>query len=370
MISRIGAILFLVLTIALIALGTVHQGSARSASSPEGAVQALFSHVKARNLNAAYTYVAPSSNVDFPTFQRSLMGSDGSLRTYSQLESVTTRVLHASDNEAWVRTELKYSTAVGAFYDTRDFKVVQDGSTWKVTWVAPKRPNVPPQVIPVNFLRWDVIWRGPEDDWGAQNVEGPHIRILSMNYTARKGGVIIMGEVENEDTVPAFVSVGATLVDKNGQDLAEESSFDKVSHVLLPKEVSPYRIDFPGIKLADVKSVRMKPDSSLAPASADPVIGVLHQRIEKDAKGRTVLTGELLNESGETVNIPHVLATFYDANGRVLWVSDGYLDQPLLPQTPQPFAVDLENDDAHDDLAANARSYRVTVNQYSRDRQE
>jgi len=264
-----------------------------------------------------------------------------------------------------VRTELKYSTAVGAFYDTRDLSLVRDGNAWKVNWVAQKEPTVPPQVIPVNFLRWDVIWRGPEDDWGAQNVEGPHVRILSMNYTERDGAVIIMGELENEDTVPAFVSVAATLVGKNGQDIDEESSFDKVSHVLLPKEVSPYRIDFPGAKLADVKSVRMKPDTSLVPASADPVIAVLHQRIGKDAKGRTVLAGELLNESGETVNIPHVLATFYDNNGRVIWVSDGYLDQALLPQTPQPFAVDLR-----DDLAGSVHDYRVTINQYSRNRQE
>src|SRR5205807_10475329 len=150
---------------------------------------------------------------------------------------------------------------------------------------------------------------------------------------------------------------------KNGQDLAEESSFDRVSHVLLPKEVSPYRIDFPGMKLAQVKSVRMKPDHMLVPAAADPVIGVLHQRVEKDAKGRTVLKGELLNESGQTVNIPHVLATFYDASGRVIWVSDGYVDHALLPQTPVPFAVDLR-----EDLAQNVQSYRVTVNHYSIDR--
>jgi len=90
------------------------------------------------------------------------------------------------------------------------------------------------------------------------------------------------------------------------------------------------------------------------------VIGVLHQRVEKDAKGRTVLRGELLNESGQTVNIPHVLATFYDDTGKVIWVSDGYLDHALLPQTPQPFAVELR-----DELASKVHSYRVTVNQYS-----
>jgi hypothetical protein len=363
--GRILTIIFALLTVALVAAGAVHKSSTAAASSPEGAVQDMFNNVQGHDWNSAYSYVSPSSNLDLQTFTRDLTGRDGSLRTYSQLESINTRTLHESDNEATVRTELKYSTAVGAFYDTRDLKVVKDNGNWKVVWVAEKYPTVPPQVIPVNYLRWDIIWRGPGDDWGSQNVENPHVRILSMNPTEHDGGVIIMGEVVNEDTVPAFVSVGATLVGKNGQDLAQESSFDKTSHVLLPKEVSPYRIDFPHMKLADLKSVRMKPDSMLVPASADPVIGVMHQRIEKDAKGRTVLKGEIVNESGQTVNIPHVLATFYDDTGKVIWVSDGYVDHALLPETPQSFAVDLR-----DELASNVHTYRVTVNQYSLNRED
>ncbi|HSM85049.1 MAG TPA: hypothetical protein VLT16_02800 [Candidatus Limnocylindrales bacterium] len=362
--GRILTIIFAILTIGLVAMGAVHKSSTAGASSPEGAVQGMLTNVQGRNWKDAYAYVAPASNLDLQTFTRDLTGRDGSLRTYSSLESFSTRPLKETDDQATVRAEMKYSTAVGAFYDTRDLTVVKDGGAWKVMWSAEKVPTVPPQVIPVNYLRWDVIWRGPGDDWGAQNVENPRVRIISMNPMQQPSGVIIMGEIENEDTVPAFVSVGATLVGKNGQDLAEESSFDKTSHILLPKEISPYRIDFPGIKLSEVKSARMKPDSMLVPAAADPVIGVLHQRIEKDAKGRTVLKGELMNQSGQTVNIPHVLATFYDNSGRVIWVSDGYVDHALLPQTPQPFAVGLR-----DDLADKVHSYRVTVNQYSINRQ-
>jgi hypothetical protein len=363
--GRVLLIIFSVLTLAFVATGAVHTSGTATASTPEGAVQAMFTNVQGRNWDGAYSYVAPASNVDLQAFTRDMIGRDGSLRTYSSLESINTRALNETANDAMVRTELKYSTAVGAFYDTRDVKVVKDGGAWKVLWVPEKVPVVPPQVIPVNYLRWDIIWRGVGDDWGAQNVENPHVRILSMNPTEQGGNVTILGEVENEDTIPAFVSVGATLVGKNGQDLAQETSFDKASHVLLPKEISPYRIDFPRMKLADIKSVRMKPDSMLVPASADPVIGVLHQRIEQDAKGRTVLRGELLNESGQTVNIPHVLATFYDNSGKVIWISDGYVDHALLPQTPQAFAVDLR-----DDLARNVHTYRVTVNQYSINRKD
>src|SRR5262249_2044700 len=150
------------------------------------------------------------------------------------------------------------------------------------------------------------------------------------------------------------------LLGDGNKALGEESSFDKISHVLLPKEVSPFRIDFPKVKLSDVKNVRMTPNSLLVPASADPVIGVLHQRIEKDARRHNGLRGELMDESGQIVHIPHVLATYYDDSGRVIWVADGYVDRALPPQTPVPFSVALR-----DDIAQNIQSSRVTVNHYS-----
>src|SRR5262249_53427506 len=99
------------------------------------------------------------------------------------------------------------------------------------------------------------------------------------------------------------------------------------------------------------------------PASADPVIGVLHQRIERGDTGHSLLKGELMNQSGELVNIPHVIATFYDNAGKVIWISDGKVIEALKPQLAVTFAVNLR-----DDLAGNVKSYRVTVNHYSMDR--
>ena len=51
-------------------------------------------------------------------------------------------------------------------------------------------------------------------------------------------------------------------------------------HVLLPKQVTPYRIDFPKVNLKNVKNVRMAIKASLVPASADPVIGVMNQKVD------------------------------------------------------------------------------------------
>jgi len=54
--------------------------------------------------------------------------------------------------------------------------------------------------------------------------------------------------------------------------------------VLLPKEVSPYRIDFPKIKLAQVKSVKFGQPSRCWCGFRRSSHWLLHQRIEKDRK--------------------------------------------------------------------------------------
>ena len=70
-----------------------------------------------------------------------------------------------------------------------------------------------------------------------------------------------------------------------------------------------------------------------------------------------------MNESGQIVNIAHVLATFYDHTGQIVWVSDGYVQDALLPETAQPFAVNVP-----DDLENKIATYRVVVSPFSADR--
>ena len=263
-----------------------------------------------------------------------------------------------------MRVQLHWATPVGPVEDVRDFNLARRGDQWKVIWNETPVPNVPAQLVPVNYLRWDLVsGTAAGSDWGSHNVDAPHVRIVSMNAVDSADGSVVMGEVVNEDTIPAFVNVNATLVDAAGSAIDDESSFDKILHVLLPKQVSPYRIDFPHISLSKVKNVRMDVKATLVPASSDPVIGVMNQKLDADAQGHSVLRGELMNESGQTVNIPHVIASFYDNTGKVVWVSDGYVEQALPAQSTEPFAVELPRS-----LAGKVQNFRVVVNHYSVER--
>jgi len=343
-----------------IAAGAALPGLTPKAATPEQAISNFLTDVQRRNWDRAYSQLSKADSIDEASFIQDWTGSNGSLRTVSNLESFDVRPTHATDSSAQMRTQLRWSTPVGVLEDVRDFDLTQEAGSWKVIWPKVEVPSAPAQVIPVNYLRWDMVQGGSGDEWGSHTVDAPHVRIVSMNAVAFGDGSLVMGEVVNEDTIPAFVNVNATLVDGAGAAIDEENSFDKIAHVLLPKQVSPYRIDFPNVSLEKVKNIRMDVKAALVPASADPVIAVINQKIESEAQGKTVLHGELLNQSGQAVNIPHVIVGFYNNTGKVVWVADGYVDRSLIPQTPAPFAVEIPGA-----LVGKIQNFHVVVNQYS-----
>jgi hypothetical protein len=356
-------------TAALVAAGTiwpnqtnsgVAEPNARviiSASSPQDAVNDVMQQIARRQWHSAYELLGNKGQFSENEFRSDITGDYGSLRSYSQLNQFDLQPLHATADQATIRVHMNWTSVVGTFEDSRDLPVVKNGKRWEVSWPLVREPRVPPQVIPVNYLRWDVIYRGPEDDWGAQDVEAPHVRIVAMHPVDRAGEVILMGEILNEDVVPAFVTVKASLLDKKGATLGDEDAFDKISHVLLPKQVSPFRIDFHNVRLSQVDSIHMQPSSNLVPASADPVIGIESQKLNPlpDAS----LTGQLVNQSGQVVNVAHVIGTFYDGGGQIVWVADEYPSRALLPGTPVPFQISLPAD-----ISNKVKTYRVVTTTY------
>jgi hypothetical protein len=228
-----------------IAAGSALPGFSTNATTPEQALSNFLIDVQRRNWDRAFSSVERTNDsVNEQAFIQEWIGSNGGLRSFSSLERYDARPLHATDSEAQMRVRLHWSTPVGPVEDVRDFHLVRRDQ-WKEVWDEVPVPNVPSQIIPVNYLRWDLVTGSTGEEWGSHNVDAPHVRIVSMNAVDSAEGSVVMGEVVNEDTIPAFVNVNATLVDAAGSAIDDETSFDKILHVLLPKQVSPYRIDFP-----------------------------------------------------------------------------------------------------------------------------
>src|SRR5580658_2227169 len=176
-------------------------------STPEAAVRNLGDEIRRGDWDDAYDNLADKAQFTESQFQHDLSGSYPSLLTYATLQTFEMEPLHATENDAAIRLKLRWSTVVGPEVSSRDVRVVRNGDRWQVDWPIEMESPLPPQVIPVNYLRWDVINRGPGDDWGVQDVEAPHVRIVDMHPVQRADRTVILGELLNEDVVPAYVSV-------------------------------------------------------------------------------------------------------------------------------------------------------------------
>jgi hypothetical protein len=349
------------LRVAFMSSGDV-PGSTGPANTPNLALQHLLENVQRRNPDAAYSYVGNGQDVSLDAFSREISGSNGNLKSLAALNEFQIRTLKSTGDEATVRAELQWSTAVGAFYETREFNAVKGRSGWKVIWPVEPDSKLAPQVVPVTYPRWDMV--GSKNDATAtEQMRPPKVRVMSQNAAQDADTFVIVGELVNEDSVPAFVSVNATIVGADGRTLGQENSFDNIVHSLLPNEHTPFRIDFPGTNLEQVKNVRLAVSSKVVAASGDPVISVANPRIETAGEGRKVLRGEIVNQTGSVVNIPQVLASYYDASGKVIWVSATYLDRALLPQNPLAFTMKIP-----DDIAKQVKNYKVAVNTYQVDK--
>lgn len=354
--GRLLALVLAAATVVLIIIGTIWPVKAArvfaggeklvpSSSTPRAAVTNLGNDIRDHAWPRAYDNLGNKAQFTESEFMHDLTGYYDNLRTYSNISGFEAQPLHASSDEAEFRMRFHWATVVGDQVTTRDVRVTRNGDRWQVDWPIEKEAVVPPQVIPVNYLRWDVIYRGAGDDWGAQDVEAPHVRIIDMHPVQRADGTVILGELLNEDVVPAYVSVNATLLNKQQKPIATEGSFDMIQHLLLPKAVTPFLIKFPNVQLSQVAAVNMHPFSNLVPASADPVIEL--QNVKLNPAPDASVSGELVNQSGEVANVAHVLSTFYDKSGNVVWVADSYVQRALLPQTPIPFMVHIPEDLAH-----------------------
>ena len=96
-----------------------------------------------------------------------------------------------------------------------------------------------------------------------------------------------------------------------------------------------------GLSLLDAAALVRSWKSVLAcrmvSASADPVIEIENQKYNPAPEAS--LTGQVSNQSGQTVNVAHVLSTFYDKNGQLVWVAGNEVRLAHSCRRPPPISV-------------------------------
>ena len=125
--KRILPIILIVLTVVLVAMATMQPSELSPATSPEGAVQSLVRAREGARLQGRIRLC--SQNPAIPTSRHSRAICPDVTEACAptpRCSRRTPRFSMPATTKPWFAPVLEYATAVGAFYDTRDLKVVKE----------------------------------------------------------------------------------------------------------------------------------------------------------------------------------------------------------------------------------------------------
>ena len=335
------------------------------ARTPAAVVQAYYDDIDFRRYSSAYARLDPQTRPSLDQYQLQLSVTGGLLASYGKLNSVTTKIISSEANRVVLQADTAWITALTEYDNSEKLTLVQLDGAW---YIVP--PSIDVSLPP------DQFFRRPEVSWNSQGrrkvttqttafadiLDRPVLQILSARLVQVNGRYSVVGELINTDDNPADVTVTAFLYDDAGNTLSWYDAQLVIMHTLLPKEVTPFRVDFEGVAgtalgdaatAGDFNPKAYSPINPIKPIMSFNVyakavvtksdlgrgLAAQNVRMVLGKDGNQHLTGELLNNGTVEAMIPHILVTYYDASDHVVWVDDFFVPNSVRPQRTQPFDV-------------------------------
>lgn len=344
------------------------------ATSPQGVILAYYDDLDFRRFDEAYAHLDPNTRPTFAEWQLVRSVQAGIVTNYGKLEQIEIEVTERYGGRATVRAELVWLTSLGRYPQTVEHEIVRRGGQWHISPVMPVIPLPDDQfvrTVEVNYLN-----QGRRDVTTSTTAYGdildrPEVTVLSSRVVEQGGRISIVGEVLNRDVNPADLTVTATLYDAEGEALSRYNAQDVVMHKLLPGERTPFRVDFEGVAgLRLEEALEFDPEAFTAPDISKPIAAYLvrvgavvaQQDLHREVTlqnmqvqqhgGEWIVRGELFNTGLREATIPHLLLTYYDEAGRVLWVDHAYVEDAVRPRRTAPFTVTLTPPHTINEVAA------------------
>lgn len=277
--------------------------------------------------------------------ERSL--EDGLLASYAKLDSVEIINTGTSNaNEKIISARTHWFTAVQKFTKNHKITVKKSNGQWFII-KDPFPLDIPKdqflRIPQVEFLnqgrRQALAGKTNKEDI----LDRPEIYIDQASLVKKDSNYYVIGELINLDIDPAFVNVKCILYDEQGNKAIEYNTNQSISHNLLPKERTNFRIELKDVLIQselnldtiNLSSLSLFANSIVTDEKIYRYYGIKDIKIISDS-----LSGNVINYGNKDIIIPQLNVAYYDEK-QLKWVEPSYLDNGIRPQRELNFKSTL-----------------------------
>lgn len=334
---------------------------------PENVIKAYYDAMDYKEFEKAYTYLNPESQKELSQFMLEISVSDGLLSSYAKLNEITIDAVDIQSSKATATVTTTWITPLKEIQTTEVHTLKKIAAKW---YLDPKTidPDTPPdQLYSQNTTTFYNHGKRRVTSGKTHHedvLKQPVVEVLSARLIEIQDQYVIVGEIQNIDNTPADISVTGTLFSEDNRMLATFNAKDIIKHKLLPKETTPFRVNFEDIAWKnndDQKPTEFTPDAftevtlDTIPTSFDLQVKAnvatrdLYQPLvlsdmylNSDATSQEkILSGFLFNQSIQDATIPQLLIGYYNEQKELLWTEATYIDASVRQQRKRDFSIPL-----------------------------
>ncbi len=336
---------------------------------PEEAITAYYDALDFKRFKEAHSYLNPEEGLNFEQYVLEISVADGLLNSYAKLDNIRTEIVEQNDSTAKVLTQTDWVTPISDYSNNIIHNMEKKEGKW---YLEPPKFDLslpPDQFIQQPTVRYfkqgkrrvSTDLTTPDDV-----VDRPTLNIIDAKLVEYDSIVSIVGEVQNTDNLPAHVTITAILFDSIGREITKYNAKFNMQHKILPKEKSPFRIDF--------EELSWRKDNESKPTTIDPNefnpfrfeefpysckvfakavaentdvykygnISNMKLDIENDS---AFVHGDIVNTGVDEITIPELIVGYYDDNCKIRYVDHHFVNSAVRPQRKNPFQYSLIDED-------------------------
>ena len=313
----------------------------------ERAITSYYDALDSKEYEEAYNMLYVDESLTLDLFMLQISTTDGLLDSYGKINTITHETLMKKPDYAVVKTEIEFITSLKSYRVVKTHEVLKKGWKWYM------KPDPSHNYIPTdqysNVVTNQFINQGrrritTKETFHQDILDRPVSRIIQANLIKKDSSWHIVGLIQNIDSYPSDITLIATLLDSSNQKITDYYDGYQLTHKLLPKEITGFRIDFRDVEwdlLSD--SLKIQPSNFSLEVLGSVATQDLYKKvaIQELTFHDQNLSGRLYNYGNHTSTISQLLTNYYDENDKIRWVDTEWVEKSIFPKKSLEFGFDL-----------------------------